>query len=99
MPPFLIQWKGRRNRLVLLKKLNQVVNKKEGTLASWTRGNNDRDFSVVFGASLKKVRSDCLESFGALIEYYKEEEYIVSLQQSKNKKKLQALLFVQPSCA
>lgn len=74
----------------------QVVNKKEGTLASWTRGNNDRDFSVVFGASLKSVRSDCLESFGALIEYYKEEEYILSLQQSKNKKKLQALLFVQP---
>jgi hypothetical protein len=79
------------------------VNKQEGALRTWTRVFKRNDFSTVFGASLENIRKEegnktnQYEGLGDLIEHYKGEEYLIHLQPSKNKKKMTALLFVQPN--
>ena len=80
------------------------VNKREGALASlgnWAR-RKDKDFETVFGASLRashlteRGNGSAAAALGDLIDFYREEEYMVTLRRSKSGKKLFALVFVDP---
>lgn len=68
------------------------VNREEGVLATWKKAALPQRFKCIFGASISKdMKHDTLSS---LMDFYKEEEYMLSLR--KTKKRLIASLFVQP---
>ncbi len=81
------------------------VNQGEGTLASWSKCLSRADFTVVFGASARHVRKGSGGGGGSggrdgdllsLIACHRQEAFLVRAVPSRNRKKLECFIFVQP---